>query len=53
MEHNGAFIDSLDCENRLTEEQLKEILRRKVEYKSGRMKVYAVEELKKNLNYTE
>ena len=24
MEHNDAFIDSLDCENLLTEEQLKE-----------------------------
>ena len=53
MEHNDAFIDSLDCENLLTEEQLKEILRREAEYKSGRMKVYTVEEVKKYLNYTE
>lgn len=35
----------------LSEEQQKEILRREVEYKSGRMKMYSVDELKESLNY--
>ncbi len=35
----------------LSEEQQKEILRREVEYKAGRMKLYSIDEVKASLNY--
>jgi len=44
---NAVFDDDLI----LTEEQQKEILRREVEYKSGRMKLYSIEEVKASMNY--
>jgi hypothetical protein len=35
----------------LTEEQKQEILNREIEYKSGRMKMYSLEEVKASLNF--
>ncbi len=35
----------------LNEEQQQEILRREVEYKSGRMELYSIDEVKASLNY--
>ncbi len=40
-----------DTDFLISDEQKEEILRREIEYKSGRMKMYSIEEVKASLNY--